>query len=109
MTDLPLPSEQIKKLEQKIHSEKVIALLLANAKARRGFWFAKQKTIQPHQRKNPMLTQDAIFTALSNIDLRRMECDNLFTEEILNRADYSLRIALMMMQGDLSNLPTLGE
>ena len=34
---LPIPSEQIKKLEQKIHSEKVIALLLANAKARRGF------------------------------------------------------------------------
>ena len=56
-----------------------------------------------------MLTENDLFSALSNIDLRRMECDNLFAEEILNRADYSLRIALMMMQGDLTNLPTLGE
>ena len=56
-----------------------------------------------------MLTQNHIFAALSEIDLRRMECDNLFTEEILARTDYSLRIALMMMLGDLSELPTVGE
>ena len=39
MTDrkLPIPSEQIKEIEQRIHSEKVIGLLLANAKVRRGF------------------------------------------------------------------------
>ena len=39
MTDqkLPIPSVQIKEIEQRIHSEKVISLLLANAKARRGF------------------------------------------------------------------------
>ena len=39
MTDrkLPIPSEQIKEIEQRIHSEKVIGLLLANAKTRRGF------------------------------------------------------------------------
>ena len=56
-----------------------------------------------------MLTQNDLFSQLSQIDLRRMECDHLPTVEILNRADYSLRIALMMMMGDLSNLPTLGE
>ena len=39
MTDrkLPIPSVQIKEIEQRIHSEKVIGLLLANAKTRRGF------------------------------------------------------------------------
>ena len=37
MQPLPIPSQQIKKLEQDIHSAKVKAILLANAKARRGF------------------------------------------------------------------------
>ena len=36
-TTLPLPSVQVRELEQKAHSEKVIALLIANAKARRCF------------------------------------------------------------------------
>ena len=56
-----------------------------------------------------MLTIDDVFSSLSVIDLRRMEEENLFTKEILARADYSLRVVLMMMTGDLSELPVVGE
>tara|TARA_B100002051_G_C16156502_1_gene356042 strand:+ start:203 stop:373 length:171 start_codon:yes stop_codon:yes gene_type:complete len=53
-----------------------------------------------------MLTSNDLFEQLSEITLRSMEEDNLFTVEILDRAAYSLSVALMMMTGDLSDLPT---
>jgi len=37
MNTLPLPSEQIKKLEQAAHVARVQAILLANAKQRRSY------------------------------------------------------------------------
>ena len=37
MQDLPIPSQQIKKLEQEAHAAQVRAILLANAKTRRGY------------------------------------------------------------------------
>ena len=53
-----------------------------------------------------MLSTSDLFEQLSEITLRTIEEDNLFTVEILDRAAYSLSIALMMMMGDLSDLPT---
>ena len=37
MQALPIPSQQIKKLEQEAHAAQVRAILLANAKTRRGY------------------------------------------------------------------------